>query len=53
MYVLAFLQTNLAKSQISWVDNGITKIRLDQTQKKVKLDKAFFHHKLSKSNPKT
>ena len=53
MHVLAFLQTNLAKSQISFLDFKRGKIWLDQTQKEVKFEKAFFHNKLSESNLKS
>ena len=52
MYVFAFLQTNMAKNQKSWVDSRIAKHRLDQSQRKDTLGKAFFHNKLSESNPK-
>ena len=45
--VFAFLQKNIAESQISQVDNGRAEIRLDQTKKQVKLWKAIFHDKLS------
>ena len=53
MHVLAFAWTNLAGSQILWVDKGRAKIWLKQPHKKVKLGKAFFHTKLSEGNPKT
>ena len=49
MHIFAFLQTNMAKSQISWVDIRIGKSGLDQSQTKNKLDKALFHNKLSVS----
>ena len=46
MYVLAFLPRNLAKNQITQVDIGIAKMRLDQSQKEDKLGKVIFHDKL-------
>ena len=50
-YILASLQTNMAKSQISRVDIRIGKGGLDQSQTKNKLGEAFFkikYHKLFK-----
>ena len=49
MYILASLQRNMAKSQISRVDIRIGKRGLDQSQTRNKLDKAFFHNILSES----
>ena len=46
-YILAPLQTNMAKSQISRVDIRIGKGGLDQSRTKNKLGEAFFHNKLS------
>ena len=51
-YILASLQTNMAKSQISRVDIRIGKGGLDQSQTKNKLEEAFFkikYHKLFKN----
>ena len=50
MHVLDFLQTNLAKSHISCVDNGRSKLGLDQTKKEVQVGKIYFHNELSESN---
>ena len=49
MYIFAFIQTNMAISQISRVDIIIGKSGLDQSQTKKKLGKAFFHNKLLES----
>ena len=46
-YIIASLQTNMVKSQISRVDIRIGKGGLDQSQTKKKLGEAFFHNKLS------
>ena len=44
-YILASLQTNMAKSKISRVDIRIGKGGLYQSQTKNKLGEAFFHKK--------
>ena len=48
-YILASLQTNMAKSQISRVDIRVGKEGLDQSRLKNKLGEVFFLNKQSKS----